>query len=311
MDFHYRNHNNLRLIKMKKIKLYWWKDAPNFGDAASPYIIQKLFGLNIVYCNPSLCIHKEIYRLIRNMCTGKQYVFPSSKGYVYPWEKGLYAIGSILDGSTYKTLVWGSGFREFNSKYKGGKIYAVRGKLTQNLLPDRIKNKVLAIGDPVLLLPLVYTPDRNVSHNIGIVPHFMDYDYFSSTYGQKYFIIDVRTSDVEKVIQQICSCKLILSTSLHGLIISHAYGIPALWIRKGWINSSEFKFYDYFSSVNIPKYDGFFNLDEILLDNGSIENLFIHNKELSLIHSNLQTIQEKLIKAFPFSEDTKANTFHV
>lgn len=89
---------------------------------------------------------------------------------------------------------------------------------------------------------------------------------------------------------------------MHGLIISHAYGIPALWIKKGWINSSEFKFYDYFSSVGIPKYKGFSNIDEILLDNCSIENLFIRNKDLSLIHSNLQLIQDNLIKAFPFTK---------
>lgn len=284
---------------MKNIKLYWWKDYPNFGDAASPYIIQKLFGLDVTYCNPSLCIHKEIFRFLKHLYKGKRYVIPSFKGYLYPWEKGLFAIGSILDGSSYKTLIWGSGFREHYSKYRGGKIYAVRGKLTQSLLPDHIKKKDLAIGDPALLLPLVYTPDCSVVHKIGIVPHFIDYDYFSSTYSHKYYIIDVKTSDVEKVIKQICSCRFILSTSLHGLIISHAYGIPALWIKKGWINSSEFKFYDYFSSVGIPKYDGFTNVDEILSDECSIENLFLHNKDFSLIHTNLQTIQEKLIKAFP------------
>lgn len=289
---------------MKKVKLYWWKDYPNFGDAASPYIIQKLFGLDIVYCNPSLCIHREVFRFFRHLYNGKHYVIPSFKGYVYPWRKGLFAIGSILDGSSYKTLVWGSGFREYHSKYKGGKVYAVRGKLTQNLLPNYIKKKNFAIGDPALLLPLVYTPNKSVVHKIGIVPHFIDYDYFSSTYGHKYFIIDVRTSNVEKVIEQICSCKLILSTSLHGLIIAHTYGIPALWIKKGWINSSGFKFYDYFSSVDIPKYEGFSNIDEILLDDSSIENLFLHNKEFSLIHSDLRTIQENLIKAFPFAKNT-------
>ena len=288
---------------MEKVKLYWWKDYPNFGDAASPYIMQKLFGLDVVYCNPSLCIHREIFRFLKYLFNGRRYVIPSFQGYVCPWKRGVFAIGSILDNSSYKTLVWGSGFREDYSKYKGGKVYAVRGKLTQSLLPDYIKKKKdLAIGDPALLLPLAYTPDKNVVHKIGIVPHFVDYDFFSATYGHKYFIIDVRTSNVERVITQICSCKFILSTSLHGLIISHAYGIPALWIKKGWINSSEFKFYDYFSSVGIPKYKGFSNIDEILLDNCSIENLFIRNKDLSLIHSNLQLIQDNLIKAFPFTK---------
>lgn len=286
---------------MKKMKLYWWKDYPNFGDAASPYLIKKLFGLDVVFCNPSLCVHKEIFKFIKLLCKCKRYIIPSFKGYIYPWEKGFFAIGSILDFSSYKTLIWGSGFREFHSKFRGGKVYAVRGKLTQDLLPDSV-GKNIAIGDPALLLPLVYTPDCSVMHKIGIVPHFIDYDYFFSKYSHKYYIIDVRTTDVEKVIKQICSCRFILSTSLHGLIVSHAYGVPALWIKKGWINSSEFKFYDYFSSVGIPKYDGFSEIDKILLDDRSIENLFLHKKDLSMIHSNLQTIQEKLIKAFPLAK---------
>ena len=70
-------------------------------------------------------------------------------------------------------------------------------------------------------------------------------------------------------------------------------------IASKYKTKQEFKFYDYFSSVGIPKYDGFTNVDEILSDECSIENLFLHNKDFSLIHSNLQTIQEKLIKAFP------------
>ena len=47
---------------------------------------------------------------------------------------------------------------------------------------------------------------------------------------------------------------MIFSTSLHGLIISHAYGIPAIWIKAGNIGTDGFKFKDYFSSVNIPYY---------------------------------------------------------
>ena len=84
---------------MEKVKLYWWKDYPNFGDAASPYIMQKLFGLDVVYCNPSLCIHREIFRFLKYLFNGKRYVIPSFQGYVCPWKRGLFAIGSILDNS--------------------------------------------------------------------------------------------------------------------------------------------------------------------------------------------------------------------
>ena len=53
------------------------------------------------------------------------------------------------------------------------------------------------------------------------------------------------------VIDQICSCERILSSSLHGLIVSDAYQIPSCWIElTGKISGGYFKYYDYASSVN-------------------------------------------------------------
>jgi pyruvyltransferase len=52
------------------------------------------------------------------------------------------------------------------------------------------------------------------------------------------------------------SCERIVSSSLHGLVIADAYGIPNAWLNSdGGAGGSrpgggEFKFYDYFASVN-------------------------------------------------------------
>ena len=56
--------------------------------------------------------------------------------------------------------------------------------------------------------------------------------------------------DWHNVIDQIKSCENIISSSLHGLIVSDAYGIPNVWIKiSDNINGGEFKFKDYFSGV--------------------------------------------------------------
>ena len=50
-----------------------------------------------------------------------------------------------------------------------------------------------------------------------------------------------------------CSCERIFSTSLHGVIVAQAYGIPVKWITfdKLPIHGDErYKFYDYFLGVN-------------------------------------------------------------
>lgn len=279
------------------MNIYWWNDKPNVGDAASEYIVRKLSYEPITWKKPQITLYTELKKTIAYLLKGKLYI-PQFNGYVYPWQKCLFAVGSIMDYSNYKTICWGTGFREPHSKLRGGKVIAVRGKFSRDLLPNK---KDIPLGDPALLLPLIYTPKAKDSKRlIKIVPHFEDYNDIYNLYKNKYNIIDIRTTNVESFIDEVISSKYILSTSLHGLIIAHAYGIPALWIKKGPIGSSEFKFLDYFSSVNIPLYEGFTNIEEILLNDESIEHLFQQNINKSQINASLYNIQQNLLRTAPF-----------
>lgn len=277
--------------------LYWWKDIPNVGDAASEYLISKLSIESIQWKRPQITFWGETKKIIKNILEAKIYI-PSIKGYVFPWEKCIMAIGSILDHANNKTICWGCGFREYKSKLKGGKVLAVRGKLSLNLL--NIKEEI-PIGDPALLLPLVYIPSKKQKTEfLKIIPHFTEYEEIKNLYSNKYTIIDIRTKDVESFIDEIVSSKYIISTSLHGVIIAHAFNIPALWIKKGYINSSDFKFYDYFSSVGITPYEGFKNIDEILSCTENIEKLFKQYSDKSKINVPIDTIQKQLLQVAPF-----------
>ena len=64
---------------------------------------------------------------------------------------------------------------------------------------------------------------------------------------------------IEEFIDELNQCEKILTTSLHGLIVSHAYGIPAEWCQ---ITGSDTnlagdgtKFHDYMLSVGITPKD--------------------------------------------------------
>lgn len=280
------------------INLYWWREEPNFGDAASAYIVSKLFG-DIKWCKPQISLRNEFLSLLRCIKHTRKYSFPNLTGYVYPWKKGLFSIGSILDFSNHKTIVWGSGFREYESKFSGGKVYAVRGKLSLDKIPKSARVGEVALGDPAILLPLVYHPIKTVQYEVSIIPHFVEYDFFSEKYGEQYNIIDVRSNDVETVINKIVASKYILSSSLHGVIIAHAYGVPALWIKHGWINSSDFKFKDYFSAVGIEQYNGFTNLSLIFSSIEAVKQLFEEYRQLAKIE-DIVVLQNALINSFPY-----------
>ena len=160
----------------------------------------------------------------------------------------------------------------------------------------------LPVGDPALLLPMFISPNI-VRHKLGIVPHFRDYDYFKKKYGNKYFVIDVSTSDVIRVTNDITSCECILSSSLHGLIVAHAYNIPALWIERQELipGSHGYKFRDYFSSIGIL-YEPFKKIETILSSMSDIDRLFHENGNIVLPNVDLNVIRNNLLKSAPFPQ---------
>jgi len=60
---------------------------------------------------------------------------------------------------------------------------------------------------------------------------------------------------IEKVIDDIYACDVTISSSLHWIIVSHAYGIPSYQVKfKNKLYWDGTKFSDYFLSVGITPY---------------------------------------------------------
>ena len=281
------------------ILLYWFKEIPNIGDQLNVYLLNKITRDFIKYVDPKttwkLLIKRSIKRLLGYRIN---YLFSD---YLFPWQKCYFCIGSILDRSNKNTIVWGSGCREYNDKIAARDIKAVRGRLTLEILQ---KNKFdiskIKLGDPALLLPIFYTPkNKEKIYKISVIPHYKDFECFSHI-NQSYHIIDVRTFDVEKFIDEIYASEYILSSSLHGLILAHAYGIPALWIKYNDVRSSEFKYLDYFSSVKIPPYLGFEDISVLFSSELKVLDLFSMNIEKILPHICLQELRDELLSVCPF-----------
>lgn len=275
-----------------KINLIYWKEA-NYGDALSPQLIEELSGKKVQYKDISMSRKERLSAFLK-------FDISKFKMSIFPFQKVFGAIGSIMTWLPKGTRVWGAGFMNKSGRFKGGKIYAVRGKLTEQKL---LKQGVLptgVYGDPALLLPLWLDKQVNKTVRLGIIPHCTEVDFFKKEYGERYHIIDFRTRDVVGVTCEIRSCEYILSSSLHGIIVAHAYGIPALWIKHGYINTDGFKFHDYFSSVDIPIYDGFQDIDNILADDVNWHKLFEAYRELTKINNSLRDIQKRLLTTAPF-----------
>jgi pyruvyltransferase len=211
------------------IVAFWFTGkVNNWGDALNPVLIRKMTGKKVL-------LSTTIYSIgVKNV---------------------YWVIGSILGNFTGKNqVVWGSGVISKNITFeqKPKKILAVRGPLTREILMEQGIDCPEIYGDPAMLYPLFFEPEIEKRYNFGLIPHYTDID---SPLLNKFkqdsdiLIIDI-LNDIDKVIEDICSCKSIASSSLHGIIASDAYGIPSKWIKlSDNVIGDGFKFYDYFESV--------------------------------------------------------------
>lgn len=176
--------------------------------------------------------------------------------------KNYLCIGTLLDAVNYSresTIVWGTGVSGQDRLFTIPKeIRSVRGQKSIDFLQEKNMPYPALVGDPALILPLFYQPkNKEKKYKLGIIPHVIDLEHpiikqILSENSNEVLIINL--SKFEKwtdIIDQICSCECIVSSSLHGLITSDTYGVPNCWIElSGKISGGYFKFYDYASSVN-------------------------------------------------------------
>ncbi len=209
------------------LKLHWWKAEPNFGDAINPLIVGHVAGRVVEHIGPR--------------------------------RADLFAIGSMMQvvkrtqkeprTQGEKLCVWGTGLLNpiFGHDFLDNvELALVRGPITAALL----KRKMKKFGDPGLLINDVLPFEGTRQDRIGIVPHLSLMEdpaliAFAAS-DPAYLLIDPR-ADAEEVCLKIASCAHVFASSLHGLIMADAYGVPNTWIEpKG---QSWLKYLDYAASI--------------------------------------------------------------
>jgi len=268
----------------KKIPLFYWseikfifKKKENYGDLLSKYLVEKISG-------------KEI-----------QWVHPKKQPW-YKWDKTNYVtIGSIIHHATKDSIVWGSGIIDKEHYITKADFRAVRGPQTRKFLLELGYECPEVYGDTALLLPKYYHPEVEKKYKLGIIPHYHDYKLVSENYKNEaeILVIDLMTLDVEEVTREILSCEKTISSSLHGVIVSHAYEIPSIWVEfSDKIFGDGIKYRDYLESVKTPFYQAEFMDRKMEME--EIENLF--EKYPSLPEKGqVEKLCEGLMRVCPFS----------
>lgn len=250
----------------KALRLSWvWTTAkhpdPNLGDALSAVVVAAISRLPIIRA-----------------------AFNSD-------QERIAAVGTIGHAlHSGKVHLWGTGFdmaRDRAGALTGYtipedtdiQVHAVRGRETAQALRDRGLEAPEIYGDPVWFLPKIF-PDPGIkTHDLGVIVHISELDTATADsmvratikrylippdFASRVRIINTYTSagldGLRSKVNEILSCRRIVSTSLHGLVIAEAYGIACAWfgthgapsgrLQIGGIHPIDHRMRDFYTGVD-------------------------------------------------------------
>jgi pyruvyltransferase len=237
----------------------------NWGDSVNPYLFEKITGKKVVSSN-------VMYNFLK--------------------RDEILGVGSIIVGDLSNYVIWGSGimWEDIKLQNKPKEVLALRGLKTLKKIQE-VGGNCDVFGDPVLLFPEIFS-SQNIEkkYKYGIVPHFKDKSKIGvqkiiNLNDPEIKIIDIQNG-IEEFVIDILNCENILSSSLHGLILAEAYGIPTCrLIFSEEMKGGDFKFFDYYSGVGINEmetvviHDDISNLKNIF-QKCSLKDLKFNSKEL-------------------------------
>ncbi|MHC2020185.1 polysaccharide pyruvyl transferase family protein [Methylobacterium sp. CM6247] len=204
----------------------------NFGDALSAVMVAAISGRVVRHA----AFDSNSERLVAVGTIGHAI----TNGTVHMWGTGLDA--QRRPGSPNPAPYQRPAGTEFH-------VHAVRGPKTGAVLRAQGITVPEIYGDPVYLLPKFWPMDHVAkTHEIGVIVHLTElasqdpaatvldvmtrYGIPRERKGDIRIINTITERDAPSLrakVEEIVSCRHILSTSLHGLVIAECYGIPSAW----------------------------------------------------------------------------------
>ena len=194
------------------MRAFWDQDqgGRNFGDALTAVLFEHMLGVRLEWSEPEAA--------------------------------DVFGVGSLAEAIPvgFTGIVFGTGkmFAHTALDLSQARVLALRGPLTAE---DSGADCDL-LGDPGLLvrdLPWGKVAPRDLG--TAWLPHYVDE---RSGVGYRIDIL----GGVPAVLDEVARCERIVTSSLHGLVLADAFGIPSLWDPCPAVAGEGFKFRDYAAS---------------------------------------------------------------
>jgi hypothetical protein len=205
-------------------KAYWWTGVPNFGDALAPLLLEHFSDIDVEWDTVSRASIASIGSIL-------EHIPPLWDGYIL-------GSGKLME------------FSRLHLHTNTAKILAVRGPLSARGVPGNF-----ALGDPGILASELVGPQEK-KWDLGIVPHWQDDQLaarFTSLIKPPHTCVVISPQqDPLTVLRMIGSCRRIVTSSLHGMIVADSFGNIPRRVEicpKMEKDGGDFKFRDYSASI--------------------------------------------------------------
>lgn len=251
--------------KINKEKVFWWSpknrfripfyQKENVGDFLGPQLVEKILFEKNIDINVS--------------------------------ERRVLTVGSIMHYSRPGDVIWGTGI---NGKmpmsllsFSGLDIRAVRGPMTRDVLLGLGEQVPSVYGDPGILTSIFWPRCKSpIKGRIVYIPHMREKVTKSV---KKSFKVVSPLLDLKTFLDEIQLAEKVVTTSLHGFILSETYGVPVSLLMND-TGETVFKYEDYYQGTGrqgIPIYE---SLDEAM--------------EYQNQYFDFSVMQEQLLNSFPY-----------
>ena len=204
--------------------------------------------------HPSLRLHAENFgdllarRIVRRMLELR------SGPVSVATDVQLLSVGSVLHLGREGAVVWGTGrnpkIPEHRHRWSNLDVRAVRGPLTASFLRARGVEVPNVQGDPALLaaqlLPELRASPTDDRYPVTVIPNLNERGRFRSERHPATWLLDP-SQPLETVLRRIAASELVVTSSLHALVIADSFGVPARQVSP--VREHPDKYRDYFEGT--------------------------------------------------------------
>jgi hypothetical protein len=110
-------------------------------------------------------------------------------------------------------------------------------------------------------MPFFYRPTITPDVDVVFLPHKVDTKWLNEYLhanppSYSYHVVDLAVdhTGIERVIDELHRGRVVVASSLHGIIVGHAYEKPTIWLKTHHaLHGDGIKFLDHFATMGIDK----------------------------------------------------------